>query len=120
MQLTTSFQISGFPAFTAAQIAEGVVPETGQAVTFGTEFLIDPGPTTVGTQTARFTEMTLDTGTLTVIGGSIIPIGAGIRQGVVYFITETEYETTPSAPFQFSTPEGTDEIICSDIPYRSS
>ena len=29
----TSFQISGFTAFTAAQIAEGVVPETGQAIT---------------------------------------------------------------------------------------
>jgi hypothetical protein len=112
----STFQIAGFPAFTAAQIAEGVVPETGQAVTFGTEFVIDPGPLTFGTANDPIYGNDSGTGTLTVIGGSIIPIGPGIRQGVVYFITETEYETTPSAPFQFSTPEGTDEIICSNIP----
>ena len=112
----TTFQVSGFPAFTSGQIAEGIVPETGQGVTLGTEFLIDPGPTTVGNASSPIYGNDTGTGTLSVIGGAIVPIGAGIRQGVVYFITETEYETTPSAPFQFSTPEGTDEIICSDIP----
>ena len=113
----SSFTVSGFAAFTAAQIAEGVIPETGQAVTFGTKFLFDPGLTYVGeaTPSSIFGDTTVP-GTVSVIGGSAIPIGAGVRQGVCYFITENQYETTPSAPFEFTTTEGTSQIVVSQIP----
>jgi hypothetical protein len=112
----STFQIAGFSGSIPAQ--PNPVPETGQAVTFGTEFVFDDGPTYVGTASPSsiFGDTSTQPGTIGVIGGSIIPIGAGIRQGVVYFITETEYETTPSAPFTFTTPEDTSQVVCSNIP----
>lgn len=112
----STFQIAGFSGSIPAQ--PNPVPENGQGVTFGTEFLFDDGLTYLGTATPSsiFGDTTTQPGTIGVIGGSIIPIGAGIRQGVVYFITENEYETTPSAPFTFTTPEDTNQVICSNIP----
>ncbi len=112
----STFQITGFSGTLPAQSAP--IAETGQAVTFGTKFLFDPGVNFVGTASPSsiFGDTTTTPGTIGVIGGSIIPIGAGVRQGVVYFITETEYETQPSAPFTFTTPEGTNQIVATDIP----
>jgi len=111
----SSFQIKGFPGNIPAQA--NPTPETGQAVTFGTEFVFDPGINYVGeaTPSSIFGDDT-GTGTVSVIGGSAIPIGAGVRQGVCYFITENEYETTPSAPFEFTTSSGTNQIVVSQIP----
>ena len=111
----TTFQMSGFPGNVTVPSA----PESGQGVTFGTVFLFDPGAMNVGLVTP--TSIYGDTapgaaGSTLVIGGSVIPIGSGIRQGVVYFITENEYETTPSAPFVFTTPENTNQIVASNIP----
>jgi hypothetical protein len=114
---SSTFQIAGFSGAIPAQATP--TPENGQGVTFGTVFLFDPGASgTIGTvvPSTIFGDTTTQPGTVQVIGGSIIPIGSGIRQGVVYFITETEYETTPSAPFTFTTPEDTNQIIASNIP----
>ena len=112
----SSFTVSGFPGNIPAQA--NPTPETGQAVTFGTKFLFDPGLTYVGeaTPSSIFGDTTSQPGTVSVIGGSAIPIGAGVRQGVCYFITENEYETTPSAPFEFTTSSGTNQIVVSQIP----
>ena len=112
----STFQIEGFSGTLPAQSAP--VAETGQGVTFGTKFLFDPGVNFVGTAdpSSIFGDTTTTPGTVGVIGGSIIPIGAGVRQGVVYFITENEYETTPSSPFTFTTPEGTNQIVATNIP----
>ena len=111
----STFQISGFPGNIPAQGTP--TPESGQGVTFGTSFLFDPGVTLVGlvTPSSIFGDTTVP-GTISVIGGSIIPIGPGVRQGVVYFITENEYETQPSAPFTFTTTEDTQQVIISQIP----
>ena len=113
---STTFQVAGFSGALTAQA--NPVAESGQAETFGTLFLFDPGANYVGTQapSSIFGDTTTQPGTVNVIGGSQVPIGSGIRQGVCYFITESGYETVPSAPFTFTTPEGTDQIICSNIP----
>lgn len=112
----STFQISGFSGSIPAQVAP--INETGQGVTFGTKFLFDPGAAVVGTASPSsiFGDTTSTPGTVGVVGGSIIPIGAGVRQGVVYFITANQYETQPSAPFTFTTPQGTNQIVATLIP----
>ena len=109
----STFQISGFPAGNA--IPQAV--EDGQAVTFGTSFTFDPGTNDVGTTTPSpiFGNDT-GTGLLSVVGSSIVPIGAGTRQGVVFFITESGYETAASAPAVFTTSEDANFIFASNLP----
>lgn len=116
----STFQISGFPGNIPVQ--PNPIPENGQAATFGTKFLFDPGSTvTLGTVTpSPIYGNDTGTGTVAVIGGSVIPIGAGVRQGVCYFITESEYETAPSAPFTFTTTETTSQIVITDLPVGPS
>ena len=109
----TTFQISGFPGGSAiAQAAED-----GQAETYGTEFTFDPGTNDVGTATPSpiFGNDT-DSGTVVVVGSSVVPIGAGTRQGVVFFITESGYFTTVSPPVTFTTSEDANFIFASNIP----
>lgn len=111
----STFQITGFSG--ALPVEPNPVQETGQGVTFGTKFLFDPGVNTAGTSGDPILGDTTAAGMqLQVTSSSPTALTAGIRQGVVYFITENEYETTPSAPFQFTTPENTDQIICTNIP----
>jgi hypothetical protein len=111
-----TFQVAGFPAFTAAQIAAGVVPETGQAVTFGTQFTFDPGAVDVGTTIDPIFGNTTTPGTVTTVGGVIIPIGAGTRQAVCFFITESGFYS-PMSPFVvFTTTEDANYITASNIP----
>ena len=109
----STFQISGFPAgFPIAEAAE-----TGQAVTFGTEFTFDPGTNDVGTTTTNpiFGNDT-GTGFIAVVGGSITPIGAGTRQAVVFFITETGYYTAVSPATTFTTSQDANFTLVTNIP----
>lgn len=109
----STFQISGFPG--SSPIAQAA--EDGQAETFGTEFSFDPGTNDVGTATPSpiFGDDT-GTGLLVVVGSSVVPIGAGTRQGVVFFITESGYNTTVSPPVTFTTSEDANFIFASSIP----
>jgi hypothetical protein len=111
---SNSFEIQGFSGDIPVQ--PNPIPESGQGVTFGNKFLIDPGSLTVGTPISPIYGDSTVGGTVTVIGGQQIPIGVGIRQGVVYFITDNEYETQVSSPFEFTTPEGTQQIVVTNIP----
>ena len=96
-------------------------PDTGgQAIVSGTVFNFDPAanlaPTTAVTPGAIF-PYTPNTGEITVVGaGSIQPITAGIRQAVVFFITESGYETAPSPPVTFTVNQATNFLVFSQIP----
>ena len=109
-----TFEIAGFSG--ALPVDTNPIPENGIGVTYGNQFLIDPGSLTVGTPTNPIYGDTTVGGTVSVIGGQQIPIGVGIRQGVVYFITDNEYETPVSYPFEFTTPIGTQQIVITNIP----
>jgi hypothetical protein len=90
----------------------------GQAVVFGTQFLIDPGAGTVNT-TSNPIFGNGGTGTLNVIGttpGGTTQIAAGTRQAVAFFITNTGYETGPNIPIIFNVASGTNSIQVSGIP----
>ena len=78
------------------------VPAVGDV--FGTNFIIDPGATAVNTTTPSIfnpPSYTPNSGTLAVAGSPFTGIGAGTRQVVVYFITESGYETACSPPLTF-------------------
>ena len=108
----STFQITGF---SSGAISQSV--EDGQAFSYGTSFTFDPGSLNVGTTTPSpiFGNDT-GTGSIAVVGGSIQPIGAGTRQGTCFFITESGYETTVSAPVTFTTSENANYILVSNIP----
>jgi len=116
--INTQFAVLGFPGDTPAQTSP--TPENGQAITYGTTFLFDPGVNYAQTSAIDTIYGDYTAGTppasLSVTGGALVPIGAGIRQAVCYFITENEYETQPSAPVIFTTTEDTNQIVCSDLP----
>lgn len=95
-------------------------PDTGgQAVVSGTVFNFDPAanlaPTTEVSPGAIF-PYTPNSGSITVVGGAIQPITAGIRQAVVFFITESGYETSPSPPVTFTVNQATNYLLFSQIP----
>jgi len=112
-----TFQVSGFTPFSPAQIALGEVAESGaQAVTFGTMFTFDPGATDVGTNVDPIYGTYTGGGTLTIIGGSVIPIGPGTRKAVCFFITESGYYS-PVSPFViFTTTADANYITATHIP----
>jgi len=110
-----TFTISGFPAGTAiAQAFEA----TAQAITYGTQFTFDPGATLAGTTATSpiYGNTSSTPGTIAVVGGSVQPIGAGTRQGVVFFITESGYWTQPSTPVTFTVSSDANYILASNIP----
>jgi hypothetical protein len=116
--INTQFAVLGFPGSTPAQTSP--TSENGQAITYGTTFLFDPGvayaqTSAIDTIYGDYTA-TNPPASLSVLGGSIVPIGAGIRQCVCYFITENEYETQPSAPVVFTTTVDAFQIVCADLP----
>ena len=111
----STFQVSGFSGAIPAQSSS--VPESGQGVTFGTQFTFDPGSGTVGEVTpSPIFGNDSGTGDLTSIGGTVIPVGAGTRQAVVFFITETGYWTAVSPAVTFTTSEDANFITASQIP----
>lgn len=97
----------GGGAFTIEGFSSGAIPEAfeaqGQGITFGTQFNIDPGSLTLGLQNSPIYGNDSGSGAITLTGGSTTPIGAGTRQGVVFFITESGYYTAPSSPVTFTT-----------------
>lgn len=105
-----TFDIDGFPPGAIAFQAE-----SGTAVTYGTSFTFDPGTLTVGTSTNPIYG-TGSGGQVTIVGGALQPISSGIRQGVVFFITENGYETAPSPPITFTVPQNANFITASFIP----
>ena len=109
------FTVDGFTGQPAAGIPEA--PEfTASAVTFGTQFTFDPGAVV---QPGASTQSIFGEGTggaMTVVGGVIQPIGAGIRQGVCFFITENGYESPMSPPIVFTTSSDANFILASQIP----
>ena len=99
----TQFTVAGFvpPA--------GGIPQASQlgaqATTSGTMFTFDPGqkvPNGSSTDTI-YGNVTSTTGTVSVTNGAFTPIGQGTRQAVVFFITASGAETTPSYPVIFDT-----------------
>ena len=107
----TTFDIDGLPpGQTIPQQAE-----QGSAIAYGTQFNFDPGSVYQGTTTDPIFG-TANNGAVTVVGGVLQPIGAGTRQGVVFFITENEYETPMSSPVTFTTSTDANFIVASQIP----
>lgn len=79
------------------------VPEgAAQAVMFGNVFLFDPGETFVGTNTDVIYGNDTGTGQISVIGSSLVPIGAGTRQAICFFITDSGNWTPASPPVTFT------------------
>jgi hypothetical protein len=103
--------VDGFPPSAIAQQSE-----SGTAVTFGTSFYFDPGIVAAGSTTSPIFGNDTGTGYVTIVGGALQPIGSGTRQGVVFFITESGYETAPGPPVTFTTNQDANYISASFIP----
>lgn len=108
-----TFVISGFPAGAPIAFAN----ESGAtATTFGTQFTFDPGAAVVTTDSTSIFGNAGGGGEVTIVGGNLQPVGSGTRQGVVFFITESGYETTMSPPITFTTSADANYIQASKIP----
>ncbi len=101
----------------------GITPaaETqGQATEFGTQFTFDPGEKFQGTTTNVIYGNAGSGGNIAIIGSSlgasIVPIGAGTRQAVVFFITESGNWTPVSSPVTFTVSSNANELNVSSIP----
>ncbi len=112
------FTVSGFSA--PAGGFPLVSPETGTGQTYGTQFLFDPATGFVAPGSGSSTDYVYGNagagGTITAQVGATTPIGAGTRQLVVYFITESGYETPPSSPVTFTTTSNATSINISQLP----
>ena len=124
-----TFVIAGTPAPTGstfsvlmtpplpAGIAPGfTVDNQGIATQFGTVFTFDPGENFVGTPNTNVNYGTAHNGQITVIGSLFTPIGAGTRQGVVFFITAAGAWTPASPPVTFTVPSDANILNVSNIP----
>lgn len=108
----SQFTITGFSSGVIAPAFES----NASGITFGKQFLIDPGSNTLGLATSPIFGNDSNTGIITLGGGATTPIGSGTRQGVVFFITETGYYTTPSPPVVFTTSSQANFINAGSIP----
>ncbi len=109
------FEVDGFTGQPVGGIAQE--PEfTASATTFGTQFTFDPGSLVQPGASTTSIFGTGSGGTMTIVGGVIQPIGAGIRQGVCFFITENGYESPMSPPVIFTTSSDANFILASQIP----
>jgi hypothetical protein len=100
-----------------AGILPGQTVETqAQATEFGTIFTFDPGETFAGTTTNVIYGNDAGTGNIAVIGGSLVPIGAGTRQAIVFFITASGNWTPASPPITFDVSSNANELNVSKIP----
>lgn len=96
----------------------GITTQTetqAQATEFGTKFTFDPGEKYVGT-TADVIYGNASNGNVAIIGSSLVPIGAGTRQAICFFITETGAWTPASQPVTFTVASNANELIVSSIP----
>jgi hypothetical protein len=112
-----SFDIDGF---TANLPVPAALDDAATASTFGTQFSIDPGLTTIGSSTDPIygnAGATTNPGGIYIVNGQgFTPITAGTRQAVVFFITSTGYETTTSPPIVFTVPSNTTSIQGTSLP----
>ena len=98
------------------------IPEgAAQAVMSGTEFIIDPGINFVQTNADVIYGNVTNNGNFFVIGStSLVPIGAGTRQAVCFFILETGAWTPASPPVTFTTNTDANLLNVSGIPIGPS
>lgn len=108
----SQFTIAGF----ASEAITSAFESSASGVTFGKQFMIDPGSKTLGLSTSPIYGNGSGTGNITLGGGSTTPIGAGTRQGVVFFITESGYYTAPSSSLVFTTSSQANFINVGSIP----
>ena len=94
------------------------VPEgSAQAIMSGTEFTIDPGVNFVQTNTDVIYGNVVNQGNFFIIGSSsLVPIGAGTRQAICFFITKTGAWTPASPPVTFTTSTDANLLNVSGIP----
>src|SRR5271157_3245933 len=83
---------------------------------FGNQFTFHPGETFVNTNTNVIYGPYTGGGQITVLGTSLIPIGAGTRQAVCFFITETGTWTPASPPVTFIVSSDANLLNVSGIP----
>jgi hypothetical protein len=107
-----TFTINGFGNQTFSSETE-----VAQATTSGTEFLIDPGPLTLG-EVASNSPIYGNSGGgfITLVGSSSVVVGTGTRKGTCFFITRNGYYTAPAPTVQFNTADNTNYILVSNIP----
>ncbi len=96
--------------------AGSTVDNQAQAVMFGTVFNFDPGETFLGTNTNVIYGTDTNTGQIAIIGSSLVPIGAGTRQAIVFFITASGNWTPASPPVTFTVSTDANLINASSIP----
>lgn len=98
-------------------IPPGQTPESqAQATEFGTVFTFDPGQNFVNTNTNVIYGNDTSTGQIAVIGTSIVPIGAGTRQAVCFFITQSGNWTPASPPITFTVSSDANLLNYSNLP----
>lgn len=85
--------------------------ESGNGIINGTEFQIDPAPLYAGTATTAILGND-GGGTLSIAGF----LGAGTRQAVVMFLTDSDYLTQPSPFATFTLPDDASSIFATLIP----
>ena len=100
------------------------VPEgNAQAIMSGTQFQIDPGETFAGTNVdVIYLSTTYGTngGQIVVLGSSIVPIGAGTRQVVCFFITDSGSWTPASLPATFTVTTDANLLNVTSLPIGPS
>ena len=111
---STSFTMAGFPG-TIDQTSSFTELE-GQGISYGTIFVFEPGTNGTVSESAIFGDYTTGHAQVEVIGGNIIPIGAGTRQAVCFFISETGY-WSPASPFiEFTVPDEANFLTITNLP----
>jgi len=95
--------------------------ENAQGAEYGSKFTFDPGETLVNQSvvSAIFPAYT-GGGLLTQLGTTLVPIGAGTRQAIVFFITQSGNWTPASPPVQFDVPADANLLNVSGIPIGPS
>lgn len=113
-----TFSVSNPAAVAPLSATEPIgVPAVGTV--FGKKFIIDPGAIAVGagsTAVSIFGDYTPNSATLVVAGSPFTGVGAGTRQVVCFFITETEYYTAPSPAFTFDISGNSTYVSITHIP----
>jgi hypothetical protein len=98
-------------------ILPGQTPESqAQGTEFGTVFTFDPGANFVNTNTNVIYGNDTDTGQVAIIGTSVIPIGAGTRQAICFFITASGARTPASPPITFTVASDANLLNFSNLP----
>ena len=110
-----TFTVNGIVAPTG--ILPGQTVETqAQATEFGTIFTFDPAVLFQGTTANVIYGNDTGTGEIAVIGSSIIPIGAGTRQAVCFFITKSGTWTQVSPPTTFTVASNANLLNYNNLP----